>query len=62
MSKLLNPIEVADRLGLTIGALAQMRYEGRGPAYIKLSAKQVRYREDVLEAWLDAQTRVGTAA
>ena len=32
MEKLLTPLEVAEITGLSIGALAQMRYMGTGPA------------------------------
>ena len=32
-STLLNPAQAAAQLGLTTGALAQMRYVGRGPRY-----------------------------
>lgn len=56
-SRLLYPLEVAERLGVTVGALATMRYEKRGPAYVKLSEKHVRYPEDELNEWLESRTQ-----
>ena len=52
-----KPGDVAERFGITTAALAQMRYMGTGPRFIKLSGKQVRYRESEIQAWLDQQTR-----
>lgn len=48
--------EVADRLGYTPEGLAQMRYRGNGPKFIKLGGKAVRYRWSDVEAWLDQKT------
>lgn len=37
-----------------------MRYLGRGPKYIRVTGKQLRYRwSDVLE-WVEAQARTRT--
>ena len=44
---LLTPKDLASRWHVTVGALANMRCRGDGPAYLKLGAKAVRYR------WLD---------
>ena len=54
---LLNPEALAEYLSTTTGALAQMRYRGIGPKFIKLGAKAVRYRMSDVSDWLDAQTR-----
>lgn len=59
---LLTPAQLGEHLGLTVGALAQMRYRGNGPKFIKLGGKQVRYRESDVQAWLDQQTRDRTPA
>lgn len=59
---LLTPAQLGEYLGLTVGALAQMRYRGNGPKFIKLGGKQVRYRESDVQAWLDQQTRDRTPA
>lgn len=53
---------LAQEWGTTTGALAQMRYLGRGPRFIKISNKAVRYRRSDIDAWLDSQTRQQTGA
>lgn len=53
--------EVAKMLHLSRGALAQMRYEGRGPAYSKPSPRRVLYRESVVVTWLESLSRTSTA-
>ena len=53
---LLTPKEAAEFLGVPEGTLAQWRSQQRGPAYIKLEARLVRYRLDGLEAWLSSRT------
>lgn len=54
---LITPAQLGERFGMTTGALAQMRYKGNGPKFIKLGGKQVRYAESDIQAWLDRQTR-----
>lgn len=54
MERLLTAREVADALGITTASLAQMRYLGRGPQYIKLNSRAVRYREAAITDWLSA--------
>ncbi|MGP5049117.1 helix-turn-helix transcriptional regulator [Glutamicibacter ardleyensis] len=54
---LLTPSELGERFGMTKEALAQMRYRGNGPRFIKLGGKQVRYRESDVQAWLEQRTR-----
>lgn len=49
--------EVAEYLGTTPGSLAQMRYRGIGPKFVKLGPKSVRYRESDVKEWLDKNTR-----
>lgn len=58
-SELLNPQELADRLGTKPTVLAQWRYLGRGPKFIK-TGRSIRYRASDIEAWLDAQTQTQT--
>lgn len=54
--KLATAAEVADRLGYTPEGLAQMRYRGNGPKFIKMGGRAIRYRWADVEAWLDQQT------
>lgn len=49
------PPAVAERLDLTVQALALMRHEGNGPTYIKVG-RRVRYRMSDVETWLEANT------
>ncbi|MEV0435993.1 helix-turn-helix domain-containing protein [Nocardia sp. NPDC050413] len=44
MGDLLNPDELATRWGTSRAVLAQWRYLGRGPAYVKVGGKRVFYR------------------
>ena len=48
-------------IGIPAGTLAQWRYLGKGPEFIK-AGRHVRYRPEAVEAWLKAQTRGGGAA
>lgn len=54
--KLLTAEELADYVGYTPEGLAQMRYRGNGPKFIKLGGKAIRYRWADVEAWLDQKT------
>lgn len=60
---LYTPDQLAEYLGTTTGNLAQLRYRGTGPAFVK-AGRRVLYRETDVQAWLDANTRTqtGTAA
>lgn len=55
MDKYLSAEQVCDLIpGMTKTALAQLRYSGGGPAYLKPTPKKVIYRESDVRAWLDA--------
>lgn len=56
---LLTPEQVSAWVQLNTQTLANMRWRGVGPAYIKLGADRrsaVRYRRSAVAQWLDAQT------
>jgi len=53
---LLTPKQAAGYLGLPEATLAQWRSQRRGPPYIKLELRLVRYRRADLEEWLARQT------
>lgn len=58
---LLTPEQAGEYLGgYSVPALAQLRYRGDGPAYVKLSARKVRYRVSDLDAWVAAKVRTVT--
>lgn len=46
--------------GFTPGQAAQMRYSGKGPKFIKVTGRQVRYRWSDIEEWLESRTRTRT--
>ena len=48
--------EVAEYLGTSPSQLARLRFEGKGPTYVKLG-RSVRYRWGDVEAWVAAGTR-----
>lgn len=52
LSVLLTPRQAADFLGVPESTLAQWRSQRRGPPYIKLESRLVRYRVAELEAYL----------
>ena len=61
--KLLDTLQAAAFLGLRPGTLETWRWDGsRGPAFIRLSRRAVRYRQSDLNSWLDAQTVNGGEA
>jgi hypothetical protein len=47
--------------GMTVDLLAQMRYRGDGPRYVRLSPKKIVYSETALAAYEKAQERTSTA-
>lgn len=59
---LLTPLEAGRHLGgYSPAALAQLRYTGAGPQFVKLSSRAVRYRLDDLNAWVESRLRTSTA-
>lgn len=63
--ELLSPKQVAAEYGFTTGTLANWRWAGSGPAFIKTPGRsgRIKYRRSAIEAWLKAQTvQAGGAA
>lgn len=64
--QLLKPKEVQADYGFSPQTLANWRWMGNGPAYIKTSpgrSGRIRYKRSAVEAWLNAQTvQTGDAA
>lgn len=56
MTELLTASEAARLLGVPEGTLAQWRSQRRGPCYVKLESRLVRYRRSDLEQWIERQT------
>ncbi len=49
---LLSSGAVAEYLGVPTGTLANWRYQGRGPAYVRIG-RHVRYRADDIARWVE---------
>lgn len=64
--ELLTPKQVHTEYGFSPQTLANWRWMGTGPAYIKTTpgkAGRIKYRRSAIEAWLTAQTvQTGGAA
>jgi predicted DNA-binding transcriptional regulator AlpA len=61
MEKLLSPAEVCEIVpGMSENLLAQMRFRGDGPRFIKPSPRKVVYRSSVVEAWLQSREQTST--
>jgi hypothetical protein len=50
--RLLTPAQAAEVLGIPEGTLAQWRSQRRGPVFIKLEGRLVRYRARDLESYV----------
>ena len=63
MQDLMTTDEAAKFLDVHPATLATWRMiEGRGPRYLKVGERNVRYRRSELDRWLTARTRTGTRA
>lgn len=58
--ELATPAEVAKALHTTPASLAQMRYRGDGPKYVRAGRRRVLYRWVDVEQWLTESLRVRT--
>lgn len=59
----LSPEQVASLIpGMTKGALAQLRFTGKGPRYRKPTPKTVIYLQSEVLEWIEGSARSGTAA
>ena len=52
MHPLATPAEVAPVLQTTVGGLAQMRYRGTGPKFVRIGVKRVLYRWSDVEEYI----------
>ena len=62
--ELLTPAEVSEltRGRISEGALAQRRYQGLPPAFLKPTPRTVLYKRSSVEEWLDSSERTSTRA
>lgn len=52
--------DVAEFIGVTSNALAKLRMDGNGPAFIRVGSRNIKYRWSDVEAWIDANTHTTT--
>ncbi|MFD5790719.1 helix-turn-helix transcriptional regulator [Streptomyces sp. NPDC127037] len=63
--ELLAPRQVQSEYGFSLQTLANWRWTGVGPTFIKLSpgrGGRIRYKRSAIEAWLDSCTVSGGQA
>jgi predicted DNA-binding transcriptional regulator AlpA len=57
----IQPAQVEEITGLTIAALAQLRYQGRGPRFYKPTPRTVLYKRSEVIDWVEASAQTGTS-
>jgi hypothetical protein len=58
---LMDEVAGAAFLGLTRRALQNFRLNGKGPVFVKIGARCVRYRKKNLMEWSEAKIRTSTS-
>jgi predicted DNA-binding transcriptional regulator AlpA len=53
-ARLLDTKELSKMLGVTTNTLQIWRHEGKGPKYLKLSRRAVRYKEQDVLNWMES--------
>ena len=53
---LLTESEAAEYLGISKKTLQRWRFSRRGPNYVRVAGKLIRYHQVVLDMWMDQQT------
>jgi predicted DNA-binding transcriptional regulator AlpA len=57
---LATPAQVAEFTGLTEPQLAQLRYKGAGPVFIRLTSKAIRYEWSAVFDWVEQKRKSRT--
>jgi predicted DNA-binding transcriptional regulator AlpA len=57
----IQPTVVREITGLSIAALAQLRYQGRGPRFYKPTPRTVLYKRSEVVAWVEASAQNQTS-
>ena len=60
LQKLLTEKETAAALGTPASTLRYWRFKGTGPEYLKLGARLVRYKQSVIEDYIQSSVRMTT--
>ena len=56
----IQPVTVSEITGLSIAALAQLRYHGRGPRFYKPTPRTVLYRRSEVMEWVEQSAQTVT--
>lgn len=57
----MNDRQAAEMLGMRRETLQRWRCQGKGPKFIQISARCIRYRKSDLSAWLNSKTKQSTS-
>lgn len=57
----IQPFVVSELTGLSLAALAQLRYRGIGPRFYKPTPKTVLYRRSEVVEWVEASAQTTTS-
>ena len=60
--RLLDEQQASELIGVTPRALQAWRQKGRGPSYVRISSRCVRYRLSDLNSWIDSHSMKPAAA
>jgi hypothetical protein len=60
ISDLATPAEVAEALHTTTASLAQMRYRGDGPKFVRAGRRRILYRWVDVDQWITESLHVRT--
>lgn len=58
----IRPIDAAELTGLSLAALAQLRYRHQGPRFYKPTSHRVYYKRAEVIAWLETGIQTATSA
>lgn len=61
LDTLIDEKEAASMVCYSVRALQNWRHRGGGPAFVKVSARSVRYRRRDILAWIEARTVANTS-
>ncbi|WP_263419895.1 helix-turn-helix domain-containing protein [Terriglobus albidus] len=55
---LMTQEQVAEELQVPVSRVKRWRWHGRGPAYVELQGKEVRYRPEDVQAYIEANRKI----
>jgi hypothetical protein len=56
----IQPQAVSEITGLSVAALAQLRYQGTGPRFYKPTPRTVLYKRSEVVSWIEESARTST--